>query len=153
MKLRSSSKPSLSFPHLPSHSLRASPPLKPAPLRPASRLAPCFSTPSLRSQTFDSTEEDHPQHLLRTRLPPIGTKLLPPTAAHRAAVKIPRLTKRFEHMEDFLTRIPCEDFLSSLLNREPYADNALVVNLAKVRERTHSEETLAEISDEETDSD
>jgi hypothetical protein len=56
-------------------------------------------------------------------------------------------------MEDVLTRIPCEDFLSSLLNREPYADNALVVNLAKIRERTHSEETLAEISDEETDSD
>lgn len=68
-------------------------------------------------------------------------------------MKIPRLMKRFEHMEDVLTRIPCEDFLSSLLNREPYADNALVVNLAKIRERTHSEETLAEISDEETDSD
>lgn len=56
-------------------------------------------------------------------------------------------------MEEVLTRIPCEDFLSSLLSREPYADNALVVNLAKVRERTHSEETLTEDSGEETDSD
>ena len=153
MKPRSSTKPSLSLPRLPSLSIHSSPPLKSGPLRPASRLKPCFSSPSLHPHPLASSEDDYFPPTLRVRLPPIAGKLLPPTAAYRDSVRIPRLTKRFAHMEDVLTRIPCEDFLSSLLNREPYADNALVVNLAKVRERTHSDEALTEDSGEETDSD
>lgn len=56
-------------------------------------------------------------------------------------------------MEEVLSRIPCEDFISSLLNREPFATNALVMNLVKIRERTSLQETLTENSDEETDAD
>lgn len=54
-------------------------------------------------------------------------------------------------MDTVLSRIPCEDFLSSLLNREPFADTALLQNIAKIREKTTSQEMLAEYSDEETD--
>ena len=56
-------------------------------------------------------------------------------------------------MGEVLSRIPCEDFISSLLNREPFAANALVVNLVKIRKRTSWPEPLTEDSDEETNTD
>lgn len=125
--------------------------LKPTLPLPASHLLPCLPSTSLHHRSL--TLKEHAYVLLtdRRKIPSVAEQLLPPTAACRKVLHVPRLKKRFENVEDILTRIPCEDFISSLLDRRPFAGDLLVFNIAKLRKHTSSQEILTEYSDEETD--
>ena len=128
-----------------------------------------FSTPPMKSQKWMSAvtkshssdsifplvdDQSHLSESLshRIRLPPLEGlegKLLPPTQPAKLPVKIPRLHKRFDNMDETLMRIPCEDFMSALLNREPCFDNALIQNWEKFREKCKCDDAVTEYVEEE----
>lgn len=143
-----------SFARLPSLSLRPNKPIaKPARPLPASQLSSCLPSASLHRHSLTHNEHTYVLPSVRRRIPSIAEQLLPPTAAFRKVLRVPRLKRRFENIEDVLTRIPCEDFISSLLDRKPFTGDLLVLNRAKLRKHTSSQEILTECSDEETDVD
>lgn len=148
MKARASLS-SFSTSRFPSLSQRLTPTYKPLQHFPAPKQS--TRPPSVSLHHHSLTGPIHSLPTERARLPPLA--MLPPTTASRKSERIPRLQKRFGNMGEVLSRIPCEDFISSLLNREPFAANALVVNLVKIRKRTSWPEPLTEDSDEETDTD
>jgi hypothetical protein len=70
------------------------------------------------------------------RLPPItsGVTKLPPTSPPHAR-KPQKIQKRFNNMRETLDRIPCEDFVSSLLEGVPLFDSVLMANLDKCKRK------------------
>ena len=61
---------------------------------------------------------------------PTPPQFLPPTHCYLEK-KPEKLQLRFTHIAHTLTRIPSHDFITALLNREPFADDVLAQNLKK----------------------
>lgn len=61
---------------------------------------------------------------------PTPLQFLPPTHCYLPK-KSEKLRLRFTHIAHTLTRIPSHDFITALLNREPFADDVLAQNIKK----------------------